>query len=333
MNKSQLISIIITNWNGKKWLKKCLDSFKKQTYKNYEIIFVDNASTDDSLEFVKKKYPLVKIIKNKENYGFSRGNNMGIKNSSGELILLLNNDTWVEKNFLEQLYLQYIKLDIDVLSAHESAYFKSKERLKIKDYIITLDPLGQMLYLKKNKKTSLKKDFYLNGCCLFFSRKFYLETKGLDDDFFMYCEDTDWFWRLNLLNKKFTYANKIYVYHAVGGSSSHGLNYYKFLWINQNNLQMILKNYSLSTLLFILPIYLIENIFEIIFLLIILKPKIASSYIRGWLYNLKILPKTLKKRKYIQSIRKVSDLEIMKKMYFGLAKLYNFSSYLKLIKR
>ncbi len=333
MNKSQLISIIITNWNGKKWLKKCLDSLQRQTYKNFEIIFVDNASTDNSINFVKKNYPLVKIIKNKKNYGFSKGNNIGIKNSSGELILLLNNDTWVEKNFLEQLYLQYIESPIDVISAYESDYFKSKKILKIRDYIITIDPLGQMLYLKKNEKNNLKKDFYLNGCCLLFSRKLYLETKGLDNDFFMYCEDTDWFWRLNLLNKKFAYANKTYIYHAVGGSSGHGLNYYKFLWINQNNLQMILKNYNFITLLFILPIYIIENIFEIIFLLIILKPKIASSYIEGWLYNLKILPKTLKKRRYIQSTRKVSDLEIMKKMYFGIAKIYNFNSYLKFIKK
>ena len=85
----KLISIIIVNWNGKKWLRKCLDSLTKQTYKNYEIIFVDNASYDGSVKFIKENYPFAKIIVNSKNLGFAGGNNIGFRMSKGEFILLL----------------------------------------------------------------------------------------------------------------------------------------------------------------------------------------------------------------------------------------------------
>ena len=106
---NDLISIIIVNYNGKKWLQKCLDSLLCQTYNNFEIIFVDNGSSDDSVEFVNNNYKdeRIKIIKSDKNLGFAGGNNLGIDNSKGEYILLLNNDTWVEFDFLEKLFIFY----------------------------------------------------------------------------------------------------------------------------------------------------------------------------------------------------------------------------------
>ena len=100
----KLVSVIIVNWNGKKQIKKCLDSILLQTYRNFVIIFVDNASTDYSIEFVKNHYKdnRIKIIKSDKNLGFAGANNLGIKNSRGELILLLNNNTWIENNFLDK---------------------------------------------------------------------------------------------------------------------------------------------------------------------------------------------------------------------------------------
>ena len=97
-----LVSVIIVNWNGRKWLEKCLDSLRVQTYKNFEVIFVDNASTDDSVDFVEKNYPEVVILKSDRNLGFAGGNNLGIDNSKGEFILFLNNDTWVKEDFLKK---------------------------------------------------------------------------------------------------------------------------------------------------------------------------------------------------------------------------------------
>ena len=81
------VSIVVLNWNGKLYLKDCLDSLQKVIYKNLEIIVVDNASIDGSVEFIRKNFPKVKIIKNKKNYGFAKGNNIGFKASKGEYVL------------------------------------------------------------------------------------------------------------------------------------------------------------------------------------------------------------------------------------------------------
>jgi len=166
-----------------------------------------------------------------------------------------------------------------------------------------------------------KPPFYLSGVCLFFSKKLYFKTKGMDNNFFMYFEEVDWFWRLNLLNKKFSYVKDAYIYHYGSGSTGKGIKYLLFLWRNQNTLQMLLKNYEWFNLLWILPIYIIQNIIEIIFFLIILRPKIAFSYLEGWAFNIKNFSRTMKKRKWVQKNRLNSDWTIIKKMYFGFGKI------------
>ncbi len=97
-------SIVIVNWNGKHYLDACLSSASNQTYKNFEIIMVDNASTDGSVEYVQEKYPSVKIIETKDNLGFAKGCNVGIRASNmPDYIVALSNDTRVESNWLEEL--------------------------------------------------------------------------------------------------------------------------------------------------------------------------------------------------------------------------------------
>ena len=313
MNK--LISIIILNYNGKKWLKKCLDSLHEQTYKQFEIIMVDNASSDESIKFVKKNYPEVIIVKSKKNLGFAGGNNLGISRSKAKYILLLNNDTWVEKDFLEKIIVFYKTNDFDIIGPIEGDYYTKKSSI----YTTYLDPIGHYTYIYNG--VGGYDSFYLSGVCLFFTKNFYYETGGLDDNFFMYAEDWDWFWRLRLLNKKIFQINSLKVYHIGAGSTGVGIKYFSFLWRNENALQTLLKNYRWHNLLWVLPIYFTLNIIEIIFFLVILKPKIAYSYIEGWIFNIKNFSRTMEKRKWVQKHRLVSDLEIMKKMYTGFGKI------------
>jgi GT2 family glycosyltransferase len=154
-----------------------------------------------------------------------------------------------------------------------------------------------------------------------------MNTQGFDDNYFAYYEDVDWFWRLLLLGKRFNYAKNIFIYHEGAGSTGKGLKYKMFLWRNQNTLQTLIKNYSIISLLFILPVYFMQNLVEIFFFLLIFKPRIAFSYIEGWWFNIKTIRHILKKRKWIQKRRKVSDIEILKKMYLGPAKLRMLLSY------
>jgi GT2 family glycosyltransferase len=320
------VSVIIVNYNGKKWLTKCFDSLIQQTYTDFEIIFVDNNSSDDSIKFLEKHYQDVRIrvIESGANLGFSGGNNLGIKESRGEYILLLNNDTWVDPTFLESIVDFYNKNQYDVIAPFERNYDKNQN---FEEYKISIDILGHFIYFKE---ASNKKEFYLSGVSLFFSKQLYQETKGLDNNFFMYFEEIDWFWRLHLLKKKITHIPNVFVYHKGSGSTGDGIKYLSFLWRNQNTLQMLLKNYYFITLIFILPIYIMQNIIEMTFFLIIRRPKISLSYIQGWYFNLKFLRRTLAQRRWVQANRKISDLDIMKKMYIGSAKIKHLLQFFKI---
>lgn len=313
---NELISIIVVNYNGKKWLQNFFDSFLVQTHKNYEIIFVDNASTDDSIEFIEENYKDLRIrtIKSDKNLGFAGGNNLGIKNAKGEFILLINNDVWVERDFLEKILVFYINNKFDVVAPYENDYENKVKR----EYKMRIDFFGHTVYENKNSKDD---GFYLSGACLFFKKDLYYETMGLDNNFFMYFEEVDWFWRLNLLGKKFSYIKDSFIHHAGAGSTGGGLKYLLFLWRNQNTLQMLLKNYHWHNLLWVLPIYFIQNIFEILYFLLIFRFKIAISYFQGWWFNFKNIKKILEKRKWIQKNRLVSDFHLMRRMYIGFGKL------------
>ncbi len=324
MTSTSTVSIIIVNWNGLKWLKKLLDSVCNQTYKNYEVIFVDNLSSDKSVEYVKANYPNVRIIQNDRNAGFAGGNNLGISHAKGKLIMLLNTDTWLEKGFLQKLVDEKIQKKLDVIAPQEADYYTKQHRVP---YITRIDSFGHPIFITKSVNRA--KSFYLSGVCLLFSKEIYEETGGLDSSFFMYCEEVDWFWRLLLLRCAFDYAENIYVYHVGGGSSAKGMNDKVFRWRNENTLRMLLKNYKSVSLMIVLPIYFLIGFFEIIFFCIILKPKFAKTYIEGWNKTFNDRQEILVNRKYIQHIRQIGDFQILKIMYIGTAKIHHLRSYIK----
>lgn len=328
-----LVSIIIINWNGIRWLKRCFDSLLAQTYSKYEIILVDNASTDESINYVIKHYPSVKVVTNHRNLGFAAGNNLGIKHAQGEYILLLNNDTWVEPSFIESLLVEKKQQNKDAIAPMQIYYDKKSDEAS--EFVSLIDPLGHPIYMPTSE--TKQNSFFLTGVAILFSKALYEESDGLDDNFFMYVEEVDWFWRLNLLDKSFGYASNVYVYHygagSLEGSRSKGMKYNSFLWRNQNTLQMLLKNYTLCSLLLVLPLYILQNIFEILIFLVLLKPKIAGSYIEGWWFNIINIRRTMAKRKNIQKNRKVNDSAIVKRMYLGSGKFYHLLQYVQGEKR
>lgn len=318
--KDNLVSIVIVNWNGEKWLKNCFDSLINQTYTHFEIILIDNDSKDNSVNFVKQNYKdsRIKILPSHKNLGFARGNNLGIKTANGQYILLLNNDTWIEKDFLERMFNFYKKHHFDVIAPIEAKYDGTKK----KSCVITIDFFGHQISTANRSKL-----FFLSGNCLFFSKKLYTETKGFDNNFFMYFEETDWFWRLNLLNKKISYVNNLYIYHKGNGSIRSGMQYNIILWCNQNTLQMLLKNYKWYNLLWVLPIYFAQNVIEIIFFILIFKPKIAYSYVEGWIFNIINFRRIMERRRWVQQNRQVEDWVIIKKMYWGFSKFQRFKNF------
>lgn len=309
------ISIIIVNWNGKKWLERVLRSLMNQTYTEFEIILVDNNSSDDSISFVTSQFPSVRIIQNEKNVGFGVANNIGVKHAIGTYILLLNNDVWVESNFLEKLILRYKEKKCDVIGPCETEY----DSPKFIPYYITIDPLGHQTYFFNENLQ--RKTFYLNGACVLLKKSLFERSSGFDEIIFMYCEEVDLFWRFHLMGATVYQDQTIFFHHASGGSrkkSKHSL-YQTFLWRNQHQLYMLLKNYTVWNLLWVFPLYFVQNLMEII-TFFFWSPKISLSYIQGWIFNIKMFPVILKKRDEIRKLRKISDPDILNHMYIGSAK-------------
>jgi GT2 family glycosyltransferase len=322
MNQTLKVSIIVINYNGSTWIRKCLDSLFSQTHKNIEVVVVDNDSKDDSNDIIKHEYPNTIFHQMGTNTGFATAVNKGVELSTGEYIVLFNLDAWIDNTMVEKLLQEKIERDLDVIAPMEYSYEKQEIRSARSSTVI--DFLGHPANISQSDS-----NFFLLGACILFKKELYLQTGGLDGDFFMYCEEVDWFWRLHLQGKKIGYSYSQKLYHKGAGSTGTGIKYNTFLWRNQNTPQMLIKNYRWYNLLWVLPMYLLINIVEMVFFLFLRKPKISLSYLQGLWYNIVNLPKTLNKRKLIQKLRIKSDNYILSRMYHGFGKLRHLLVMLK----
>ena len=313
------ISIIITNYNGKKWLKECFDSIKNQSHKNFEVIFVDNNSVDDSLEFVKKKYAWIKVVKNSFNAGFAEGNNVGLKYATGDYIFLLNNDAYFkDQNHLRKM-LQGFK-SIANAGSIQSKIIRTGE-------MDTLDTCGSywtdtsVLYHygcrqnQGNKKFNKPMPIFSNKGASMMIKKEVIDKIGFfDKDFWSYYEDTDLCNRIWLSGYECWYYPKATTYHAVGETSSlfddSFIQFHNF----KNKLMSFLKNFEIRVLIKILPIYFVLSVSLSLFWLLKGKWKHFLSIYKSFWWNITHIKETLNKRKVIQSFREKKDAEIFRKV-------------------
>jgi GT2 family glycosyltransferase len=322
---SPTLSIIIVTYNWLKWLDKCLTSIFAQTYAPFEVILVDNWSSDETQSFVTKRFPLVKYILSPTNLWFAWGNNLGIAQAQGNLILLLNNDTRVDSDFLEKYINIYETAGYDILWVTEKPYEVTQKRTSW-PISLTVDRFWHHFIDRTEKKL-----FYTNWACILCTKQVYIATWWLDDNFFMYCEEVDRQWRSRLYGYTTSKTNEVYIYHAGAWSSSwNRLNYTTFLRRNQNTPQMLIKNYRWWNLCRVLPCYMCINIIEMLVFFSVWKWKIAYSYLQGrWYVICSLRWSLIPKRKIIQAKRVVGDKEIMKHMYHWSAKIHHLYSYLQ----
>jgi GT2 family glycosyltransferase len=313
-----LISIITVNYNGKKWLKSCFDSLLAQTYRNFEIIVVDNASVDDSVEFIKKNYPSIKIVKSKNNLGTAGGNNLGEKHAKGEYILLLNNDTYVEKDFLEKFIKAFEKIP-------NLAVAQSKLVLIADENI--LDSCGSFwtdssfLYHVGNGKDS-KNPLYntpfpvfsVKSASAMIKRSVIKKIGFYDEDFWYYYEETDFCHRAWLAGYQSWYWPSAITHHAVGGTALTFNNAHMQFHNFKNKLLSFLLNFEAKNLLLYVPVYLLLNFFLSIVWLAQGKFQHVYALYHAIFWNIQNFGNTMTKRKNIQRLRKMKDSEYFAKV-------------------
>ena len=267
MSENPLVSVIVLNYNAGELLLNCIESIKKSAYKNLEIIVVDNISTDKSQEVCKEKYPDIKLIQNNENFGYCEGNNIGIRVAKGDYITILNPDTIVESNWIEELISAYNKFGEGLyqpkhLSLNEKTVYMSAGNM--------LNIFGFGYAREKGKKdqnqfNKIEEINYASGTCLFTSSNV-LKKVGLFDPFiFLYHDDLDLGWRASQLGIKSYYVPTSIIYHAE--SYSLKWNAEKFYWLERNRKYCILTHYSKQTYSKIFPTLLAVDFFVWIFYL------------------------------------------------------------------
>ncbi len=313
------VSVIILNWNGLKDTIECLESLKKITYPNYEVIVVDNGSKGNDAEVLEEKYKdYIKVIRNKENLGFAEGNNVAIRKviekGKSEYILTLNNDTTVETNFLDEL--------IECAKRHPKAG-SIQPKMILSKWLKHIDSVG--LELSKtgfgfnrgayqDSELFDKEEEILGHCAgaaLYKTealKDVMIDDEVFDKDFFAYYEDFDLALRLRWAGYESWYCPKSVVYHkrgATGGVRSKFTAYYGTRNQNWNlfkNLpgNFILKNFHLILLaqLAQIGINLLKGRFNLLL-----------SILKGRLDGYLGLPKILKKKKKIKKRVDFKEIE------------------------
>lgn len=319
--KQPLVSIIIVNWNGKDLLFDCLKSLTKISYPNFEVIVVDNGSTDGSVEMIGKlrisNYEL-RIIKNKNNLGFAEANNIGVKEANGEYVLLLNNDTEVKSDFLEKL-VKTMEEDYKVAVVQPKIIFSLYNKLQAGGSFFTLsgflNPIGFFKDPNDPKYNQAMKIFSANGACMLIRKSIIDKVKGLfDPDYFAYYEETDFCWRVILSGNEILYEPSSVILHKGRQTSIKlisGLTQYLSF---RNRICSLIKNLSLPYLLIILPIHVFFSFIWMAGFLGMGKHSSFFSIPKAYWWNFANIGNTLKKRKIVQNqIRQISDKQWMKK--------------------
>lgn len=274
------ISVIIPNYNGEKIIDGCIQSLLQQEYKDFNIIVVDNNSTDDSVKIIEEKYPSITLIKNNENLGFAAAVNIGIKVSKSDFVALLNNDTEVDTKWLGNLY-SVVSKDDKIFSA-SSKMIRFYERDIIDDAGDQYNLLGWAY--KRGDGASVdkfNKNKVVFSTCAgagLYRRKVFEEIGYFDENFFAYLEDIDVSFRGNIHGYKNVYVNDAIVYHMVSATSGSRHNEFKVKLASRNSIYLIRKNMPLIFTIINLPFLILGIIVKYIFFL---RKSLGKEYIEG----------------------------------------------------
>lgn len=249
------VSVVIPNFNGIAFLDSVLASLEGQTLNNFEVILVDNGSTDGSCSFVTANYPWVHLIELSENFGFCGAVNAGIRAAKAPYVLLLNNDTEVKEDFVEEM--------LAAIRRHKNAFscgarmVQYHDRDKLDDVGNYYCALGWSFARGRGKDIHAyeTEDRIFSACAgAAIYRKKILEKIGyFDEEHFAYLEDTDIGYRARIYGYENWYAPKAIVYHVGSGTSGSRYNQFKTRYSSRNNIYLIYKNMPLLQIILNLP--------------------------------------------------------------------------------
>lgn len=312
---ARLVSVVIVNWNGKPYLQGCLPSLLSQTYPYFEVILVDNGSTDGSVEFVSRTFPQIRLIENPENIGFAAGSNIGIEVAKGDYIATLNNDAQADRRWLEELVAP-MEADHRVGMCASKILFADRPHT-IESMGINLDKAGIAWHRFGGREESEVVDneepsevFGPCAAAALYRRKMLDEIGYFDEEFFAYLEDVDLAWRARLMDWRCLLVPRAKVHHKHSATTKAGFPHKSYL-LGRNKVWTILKNYPAPQILLFLPIILAYDLAAVLYVLLVRGDlNVLRGRVAGWL----AVPRVLGKRKALQTRRSVSFATLAQSM-------------------
>lgn len=321
---SPLVSVLILNYNGIKFLTDCFNSLQQTSYPSFEIVLVDNRSTDDSVSFTRSAYPGVRIVENDSNCGYSRGYNLSFPHARGKYLVLLNNDVKVDPGWLDPL-VAAAEADPAVGALQPKLLWMLDTRLfeyagasggymDIYGFPFTRGRLFDTIEEDCGQYEDPVRVFWTSGAAMFVRKSALAESDDLDEDFVHHMEEIDLCWRLQLAGYRLKAIPQSVVYHFAGGTIKPD-SFMKMYWNHRNSIFMLIKNMARKTLVKVLLIRYILDCFALLFSLLKLDFKRVVAILKAHFWLTLHWPLMLRKRKAIQGRRRVPDRVIREVLY------------------
>ena len=327
------ISIIIPHYNNYQILNDCLKSLYDSELHDSEIIIVNNKSTDDSIEKIKNQYPHITIISTTKNKGYAGGCNYGAREANGELLVFLNNDTEVDKNWLNPL-IQLLDSNPKIASVQPKII--NKNNPKVFDYAgasggfidkycypFSRGRIFNTIESDDGQYNNIKKIFWASGTGFVTRKSIFKKIGGFDETLFAHMEEVDYHWKCQL-NGYEIYVNPNSIIYHLGGQTLSYHSAYKTYLNHRNSLLLLFSNYNLiNTLKFLIPRIAMEFI-SCIKDIISLRFNHACAQILSLLWLIVHPHIIIKRRKLIKTIREIPDQELLNSIIFDNSIVYQY---------
>ncbi|HIP86958.1 MAG TPA: glycosyltransferase family 2 protein [Anaerolineales bacterium] len=238
-----MVTVIIPNWNGAHHLPGCLESLRQQTFRDFEVIVVDNGSTDESLDLLARDFPEVRVLPLGENRGFAGACNAGIRAARGRYVVLLNNDTEAAPRWLEEIVAAFERHPEAGIVASKMLLFDRRDTFHTTGDFYRVDGIPGNRGVWERDRGQYDVEEYVFSACggsAAYRREMLDKIGLLDEDFFYSCEDVDLAWRAQLAGYRCVYAPRAVVYHklsATGGGTTASF------YDGRNFIYLLVKDY------------------------------------------------------------------------------------------
>ncbi len=317
------VSIIIPHWNGIETLSECIDSLLKSTFESYEVIVVDNASSDGSQAWIKESHPHIKLVENDRNYGYAGGCNRGADKASGEFLVFLNNDTIQKSDWLHYL-VELMEKDNTIAAAQPKIlnYYQKK----MFDYaggsggymdMFCFPYARGRLFLEQEEDqgqyNDAKKCFWASGTAIMVRKELFVEAGKFDEIFFAHMEEIDLCWRLQAMGHHVWVEPQSIVYHK--NAVSLPMHTHRKYYLNhRNSLLMLLSNFSVPVAFYVGFIRIMLEFIAVGYAVIKLDWNHATGILKSLIWILFHPFTILKKRSRFKKIQIIKDKNMMNKL-------------------